>query len=500
MGAQKKCQLIVNTVILLIFDLIFFSILIENIYQSYKIKSKSINEAWITLIICLILLFIPLLIVYKAFKYDIKFIMVYKKKNSEIKKIEIETNNINNINNEGEYFVKRTEYKFKNTKIRKRNSNKSELYKKIVSCISILSDGKIIFGFTEGTILVCTINELKCELIQNFSFNKFKLKKILSICESQVNDGEIMVSVKDDILPIKIIKLNLEYKYSLIKELARDKPYIVFQEIAIKNLNNNNINNNLNENNLDENYIFKILSFNHGKYLLCNKKGLLIKEKVYDLNCEDYISTKEYICNNETHEIIHDIIKINNDSFATLENKEDSTNIYFYKINNLTKENKFIENVISSPKKANRLCLINESLLSVIDENCVIFINIISKEKTKIIEIENILDVGVDFFYDGGVIFLRKNFLDGLNVPYIVKIKKNQGSFQEYNSFSLTNTIQDYKDINTKIKYCESEIKTIKCLRNTGIVLLTNDQGKLFIWEEIDKNKSNNNSINTINI
>ena len=85
-----------------------------------------------------------------------------------------------------------------------------------------------------------------------------------------------------------------------------------------------------------------------------------------------------------------------------------------------------------------------------------------------------------------------------MNVPYIVKIKKNQGNIEEYNSFSLTNTIQDYKDTKSKIKYCESKLKFIKCLRNTGIVLLGNDQGKIFIWEEIDKSKSHNNTINEI--
>ena len=85
-----------------------------------------------------------------------------------------------------------------------------------------------------------------------------------------------------------------------------------------------------------------------------------------------------------------------------------------------------------------------------------------------------------------------------MKVPYIVKVKKNQGNEEEYNSFSLTNTIQDYKDAKTKIKYCESKFKFIKCLRNTGIVLLGNEQGKIFIWEEIDKSKSHNNANNTI--
>ena len=497
MGAQKKCHLIIFTVLYSLFVLYFLLLLIENIYSTYKSKSKmnSKKDPWISFIICDIFLCIPYIVIYFYFKYDVKFKLVYKKKNSELNKIDVETNNINNINNEGEYFIKRTEYKFKNTKIRRRYTNKLDYYKKVVSYISILSDGKLILGFTEGTILVCTINEITCELIQNFSFNRFKLQKILYICESLVNDGEIMVSAKDAIHPIKVIKLNLDYKYSLIKELARDKPYLVLQEIA-----KNNRNNNIDGNDSDDNYVFKILSFKNDKYLLCDRKGLLIKEKVFDLNCEEYVSTNEYICNNENNEAIYDILKINEDYFVTLETKDTSTNIYFYKIKDLVKENKFIENVLSSSiqTKSNRLCFINESLISIIDDNSVLFINIVSKEKIKVLEIENIIGIGVDFFYDGGIIFLRNNDLNDLNVPYIVKIKKNQGNIEEYNSFSLTNTIQDYKDIKTKIKYCESKFKFVKCLRNTGIVLLGNEQGKIFIWEEIDKNKSHNNTINTI--
>ena len=48
------------------------------------------------------------------------------------------------------------------------------------------------------------------------------------------------------------------------------------------------------------------------------------------------------------------------------------------------------------------------------------------------------------------------------------------------------------------MKYCESKVKVIKCLRNTGIVLIANDEGKLFIWEEIDRNRNSNNLINSI--
>ena len=496
MGAQKKCQLIIFTAIFSIFCIIFLYFLVLGIYQSYNVKGlkRQVLEAWIFFIISLILLSFFMYILLKSFIYDVKFVLVYKKKKSEIDKIGVETNHINNINNEGEYFIKRTEYRFKKTAIRKFSSNRAQVYKKIVSCVSILSDGKIIFGFNEGTILVCTLNEINCELKQNFSFNKFKLKKIICISESLRYEGEIMVSVKDEFLPIKLIKLDLLYKYSLIKELARDKPYIVFQEI--KKPNNNNNNNNIIINNIGEdNYVFKILSFKDGKFLLCDKKGILLKEKAYDLNCDEYISTKQYLCNNEANEVIHDIIKINEDYFATLETKENSTNIYFYKMYSLTKEDKFIEKVITSERKSNRLCLINESLLSVIDNNCIIFINILFKEKVKTIEINGILDAGIDFFYDGGIIFLKNSPVNNINVPYIVKIKKNQGNIEEYNSFSLTNTLQDYKNKKNQINY---SLSIIKCLKNTGIVLIANDQGNLFIWEEIDKHKNNNNIFNNI--
>jgi hypothetical protein len=123
------------------------------------------------------------------------------------------------------------------------------------------------------------------------------------------------------------------------------------------------------------------------------------------------------------------------------------------------------------------------------------------KQKIKVINIENILGIGVDFFYDGGIIFLANkimNNLNGLNIPYIVKVKKNQGRTEEYKSFSMTNTIQDYKNEKTKINYCKNKINIIKCLKNNGIILLGNDEGKLFIWEEIDINRNHNNSINSI--
>ena len=498
MGADKKCQLIVNTTFLIAFAFFFLYLLIVNIYETYKSKSKYGDKlsAWIIFIISLVIISIPFSIIIHKFKYKILFKLIYRKKKSEINKIENEVNGIDNSNNEGDYFMKRTVYNFINTQIKKRNSNKKDIYKKIVSFLSILSDGKIIFGFNEGTILVCTIDKIKCELKQNFSFNKFKLKKIIYICESVTNEGEIMVSVNDNFLPFKLIRLDLMYKYSLIKELARDKPYIVFQEFSKKiNVNNNNANNNINNNN-DENLTFKILSFKNNKYLLCDNKRISTIEKVYDLNSDQFDSSKEYVSGE--NELIHDIIKINEESFATLETKENATYIYFYKLFNLTKENKCIENVIISEIKSNRLCFVNETLIAVTDDNRIILINITLKEKIKVIELEDISSIGIDFFYDGGIIFLKnKNFNNGslLRVPYIVKIQRNKGGEEEYNSYSLTNTVQDYKNERDKIKYCESKINLIKCLKYSGIILISNDEGKLFIWEEIDRNRDNNNLI-----
>ena len=499
MGAQKKCNLIVNTVIFSVFSIIYIYILIINIYETYTLKSraKERTSSWLFLIFSLLFLSIPFIVIIFGFKYNQKFILIYKKKNSEINRIE---NGTNSINDEEEFFIKRTEYKFKNTLIRKRYSNRKEFYKKIVSCVTILNDGKIIFGFEEGTILVCTLDEIKCELKQNFSFNKYKLKRIIYICESMETEGEIMVSVADEFLPIKLIRLNLAYKYSLIKELARDKPYIIYQEM--NKINNNDNNDIRNYNEVD--HVFKILSFKKNKFLLCNKKGILLKEKVNEHNNDEYINTRNYICNHESNEIIHDIIKINEESFATLENNGEQPNIYFYKLNNLTKENKYIENVILAENKSNRLYFINESLISIADNNSILLINTNLKEKIKTILIENLIGgIGVEYFYDGGIIVLQKksfNIFNRLDVPYIVKIKKQKGNIEDYNSLSFTSTIQDYKDEKRKLKFCNSQIKFIKCLKNSGIVLIGNDEGKLFIWEEIDKNKNHNNSINTINL
>ena len=147
MGADKKCQLIVNTTFLIAFSLFFLYLLIANIYKTYKSKNKYRNKlsAWIIFLISLLIISIPFSIIIHKFKYKILFKLIYRKKKSEINKIENEVNGIDNSNNEGDYFMKRAVYNFINTQIKKRNSNKKDIYKKIVSCIFLLSVMKVLF-------------------------------------------------------------------------------------------------------------------------------------------------------------------------------------------------------------------------------------------------------------------------------------------------------------------------------------------------------------------
>ena len=41
-----------------------------------------------------------------------------------------------------------------------------------------------------------------------------------------------MISIKANYKPLKLMKFNLDYKYSLIKVLARDKAYLVLKEFG----------------------------------------------------------------------------------------------------------------------------------------------------------------------------------------------------------------------------------------------------------------------------
>ena len=99
-----------------------------------------------------------------------------------------------------------------------------------------------------------------------------------------------MISFKMNFRPLKLMKFNLDYKYSLIKVLARDKAYLVLKEFGNTKWKN----------------IFKILSFQNGQFLIADRKGIYIKEKINIFNYDDseynnneYQISQEYILNNE---------------------------------------------------------------------------------------------------------------------------------------------------------------------------------------------------------
>ena len=66
--------------------------------------------------------------------------------------------NIININNESNDFIKIAEYKFTKTKIRRKNFWEEKKFKKKITCMTILNNNKILLGFAEGTIMLCSIN------------------------------------------------------------------------------------------------------------------------------------------------------------------------------------------------------------------------------------------------------------------------------------------------------------------------------------------------------
>ena len=59
-----------------------------------------------------------------------------------------------------------------------------------------------------------------------------------------------------------------------------------------------------------------------------------------------------------------------------------------------------MENVIISEIKINRLWFINETLIVVADDKRIGLMNITLKEKIKVIELEDIASIAIDFFYD----------------------------------------------------------------------------------------------------
>ena len=472
MGAQKKFNLLIGTFISFLFCLFISYLFLDEFFLSEKSKNKNKkdnNIFWCALVVIVSLL-IWLYLLFKTFKQDIKIILVSKKKQQEI--------NIININNESNDFIKRSEYKFTKTRIKKKNFWEEKKLKKKITCITILNNNKILLGFSEGTIMLCMISN-NYELKQIFSFNKYKEKKILYICQSLKYKNEFMISLKVNYKPLKLIKLNLDYKYSLIKVLAREKAYLVLKEFGNKKWKN----------------VFKIIPYENGQFLIADRKGIYIKQKINVFNYDDfeyefneYQISNEYVLNNENHEI-YDIIKTNEESFITLEKKNSSSYLHFYKLNNLQKEREYIPDIITSKILSNRLCYINKSLIVVLDSNEVYIVNTLSKQIIKTIKLENILKSGIDSFYDGSAIFIKSHFINGYKIPHIVKLNIAYKRERDSYLYNLTNILQDYNNEEEKKKLIGSKIKVVKCLKNNRIIIFGNSQGKLFIWEEINKSK-----------
>ena len=471
MGAQKKCLLLLKSIICFIF-LAFIAIqFLDEYFISQKDKNKNENDDMLFSLIFIFIAFILLIyLLFKTFEKNIKLILISKTNSQE--------GNFSNINGAINYFVKRATYKFKNTKIKRQSYCGDKKVKKIISCITILDNNKILLGFWEGTIILCNL-EKNYKLNQIFSFNKFKEKKILNICQSIKYKDEFMISIKTFSKPLKLIKLNLDYKYSFIKVLARDKAYLVLNEFGNKKWK----------------HVFKIISYKNGQFLIADRKGIYLKEKKNifnydDSNCEEYQITQEYTINTQTNEEIYDIIKTNEESFVTLEKYNNITNLHFYKLNNLKKEANYMPNIITSNSLSNRLCSINKTLLAVLDSNSVYIINITLKQKVNSIKLNDIQNYGIDLFYDGSIIFIDNLIINGYKIPHIIKINKNRRD-NKFNSVNINNTIQEFKNIDEQKEFIGSRIKIVKCFKYSGILLMANSQGKLFIWEGINKNNEN---------
>ena len=481
MGAQKKCQLLLGSIISFFFSsFLLFSLLNDYIFTNKEKNKNKEDEIFWLIIIIIASCFVWIYLLYKTLKRNIKLILISKKKLGEEN-----NNNFNNINNDVNYFIKRTEYQFTKTTIKTNFCGEKKIKKKI-TCITILANNKILLGFSEGTIMLCSF-EKNFELKQIFSFNKFKEKKIVCLCPSLKYKDEFMISIKANSKLLKLIKLNLDYKYSLIKELARDKAYIILKEFDNKNWKN----------------VFKIISYENGKFLVVDRKGIYVKEKINEFNLDEensnysceYQNTKEFIINREANEEIYDVLKSNEDSFVTLERKNSISNLHFYKLNTLEKDINYIPNIITSNSLSNRLCYINQSLISVFDSKNVYIINTNTKQKIKTIKLDDIQKSGIDLFFDKSIIIIKNIYVNAYKIPHIVKIKKNNGiekrKEKEYTSYNLTNILEEFKNEEEKKEFMGSKIKIIKCLKHEGILIMSNSKGKLFIWEGINKNNEN---------
>ena len=147
-------------------------------------------------------------------------------------------------------------------------------------------------------------------------------------------------------------------------------------------------------------------------------------------------------------------------------------------------------NIITSNSLSNRLCSINKTLLAVLDSNNVYIINITLKQKVNSIKLNDIQNYGIDLFYDGSIIFIDNLIINGYKIPHIIKINKNRRE-NKFNVVNITNTIQEFKNVDEQKEFIGSRIKIVKCFKHSGILLISNSQGKLFIWEGINKNIEN---------
>ena len=473
MGAQKKCLLLLTSIICFFFLAFIGLQFLDEYFISQNDKNKNKNEdddILLSLVLIFIAFILLIYLLFKTFEKNIKLILISKTKSQE--------GDINNINGPINYFVKRAIYKFKNTNIKRHSYCIDKKVKKKITCITILDNNRILLGFSEGTILLCHL-EKNYKLNQIFSFNKFKERKILNICQSIKYKDEFMIAIKTLSRPLKLIKLNLDYKYSLIKVLARDKAYLILDEFGNKKWKN----------------VFKIISYKNGQFLIADRKGIYLKEKKNIFNYDDsnfgeYQITQEYTINNQTNEEIHDIIKTNEESFVTLEKSNNISNLHFYKLNNLKKESNYIPNIITSSSLSNRLCSINKTLLAVLDSNSVHIINIALKQKINSIKLNDIQKSGIDLFYDGSIIFIDNLIINGYKIHHIIKVNKNRRD-NKFNLVNITNTIQEFKNEDEQKEFIGSRIKIVKCFKHSGILFMANSQGKLFIWEGINKNNEN---------
>ena len=88
MGAQKKCQLLISTIIVFLFFLFVSFLFLDEYVISEKSKEnrKRDNGIFFSFIIIIISLIIWLYLLYSTFKQDIKIILISKKKGINFEK------------------------------------------------------------------------------------------------------------------------------------------------------------------------------------------------------------------------------------------------------------------------------------------------------------------------------------------------------------------------------------------------------------------------------